>query len=123
MSFFLDLMKAIAPPIATTRSQIQIIGLTTSHAIAMVPSPSTNVAANAITQVPKPMSPARGGSTLARVGINSSIIANHIYIKTSQTNLSIHVSCKFAACAAANISAELLFPFSKRAISLLFEVL
>lgn len=123
MSFFLDLMKAIAPPIPTTRSQIQIIGLTTSHAIAMVPSPSTNVAANAITQVPKPISPARGGSTLARVGINSSIIANHIYIKTSQTNLSIHVSLRFSACASANISVELFLPFARRARSTPFEVL
>ena len=116
MSFFLDLMKAIAPPIATTRSQIQIIGLTTSHAIAMVPSPSTNVAVKAITQVPKPMSP-------ARVGINSSIIANHIYIKTSQTNLSIHVSLRFSACASANISVELFLPFARRARSTPFEVL
>jgi hypothetical protein len=107
---FLAFFSRNIPHAATTKQQIQTIGLTTNQAIPMVTNHTIRVNPKAIIPVQTQMMFARNGSTFAKVSINLNIAANPQYINNSQNNLIIHVIILFSFCACKNISSALTLP-------------
>jgi hypothetical protein len=120
---FLFFISRKIPPAATTRQQIQIIGLTASQAIHIVTNHTISVSHRAMIPVHTQMIFARKGSTFAKVSTNLNIAANPQYISKSQINLIIHVIILFSFCACVNISSALTLPWLSKFIFLQFETL